>query len=99
MIVELRYLRGNLTDLPPFQIIFGVQYVSILLLKSPQPGVGIEGGLKMSLPAFVPNLGQISDDDERERERGPVSELVGVISSLVSRKFQPNPKISLTSNH
>lgn len=34
--------------------------MAILLLKAPESGVGIEGSLEVSLPAFVADLGQIS---------------------------------------
>jgi hypothetical protein len=60
MVVELSYLGGNLADLPSFQVIFRVQNVPVLLLKSPQPRVGIESSLKMSLPPFMADLRQIS---------------------------------------
>lgn len=60
MVVELAYFGGNFAYLPAFQIVARVQDVPILLLEAPQFCVCIESCLKMSLPAFVSNLWQIS---------------------------------------
>lgn len=61
MIVELSDLGGDLTDLPTFESVLGVQYLSVLLLKLPEFRVNIESSAEVRLPLLVAILGQIPD--------------------------------------
>lgn len=53
MVIELAYFASDFADLPPFEAVFRVENVSILLLKFPQLGIRIERAAEIRLPLTV----------------------------------------------
>lgn len=53
MVIELAYFACDFADLPPFEAVFRVENVSILLLKFPQLRIRIERAAEIRLPLTV----------------------------------------------
>lgn len=60
MVVQLSYFGSYFADLPPFETVFGIQNLPVLLLELPQLRVYIESSSKIRLPLFVAVLRQVS---------------------------------------
>ena len=56
MVIQLANFGSNFSNLPPLQVIFTIENVSVLLLEFPKFRVNIKCTTKVGLPLFVPIL-------------------------------------------